>query len=80
MNCRISQDLYLLLRDIIRKREPAMTPLLTSLRETPLTRYQQEELRGLVADELAETGLYADDEPTPRGLKLEHLIDVLGKM
>jgi hypothetical protein len=47
------------------------------LGRAPLYNTDRAELRELVGDRLAEVGFDADDRPTPEGLRLEELIDLL---
>lgn len=62
------------------QRSPWLLPLVKSLGKTPLTTEQREALRGVVSDEFVGAGLGADDEPTEYGLRLEHLLDLLGHL
>lgn len=45
--------------------------------EAPLYNADRAELRELVGDRLAAVGFDADDRPTPEGLRLEELINLL---
>ena len=63
-----------LLREVVWRREPSLLRLLEVIGRTPLTTVQREALREILADELCETGLRADDEPNERGLKIDDLI------
>jgi hypothetical protein len=69
-----------LLREVINKHDPIFLPVLDRLGSIPLTDVQRERLRSSVAQELVESGLDENDEPTFRGFQLEELIDVLGRI
>ena len=47
------------------------------LGSSPLYNNDRAELRDLVGDRLAEVGFDANDRPTPEGMRLEELIDLL---
>jgi hypothetical protein len=53
------------------------SPLVSALRNGRLTDTQEDELVALVTDELAVRGFDANYEPTPYGVQLESLIDLL---
>lgn len=78
MNARLRPLERQLLSDVVSKWRPELLPLLDVIGHVKLTLEQQEELRQVVAMELVDTGLSQDDEPNPRGLLLENLIDRLG--
>jgi hypothetical protein len=67
-----------LLRQVVERRHADLLELVDVLDTRPLTDDEREELRGVIADELVEDELDAQDEPTPRGLLLEEVIDWLG--
>jgi hypothetical protein len=69
-----------LLREILLRHRSPLSTMIDSIGIVPLTNEQREELRGVIADELVETGLGKDDEPNERGLLLERLIDRLGHL
>ena len=47
------------------------------LGSSPLYNDDRADLRDLVGDRLAEVGFDANDRPTPEGMRLEELIDLL---
>jgi hypothetical protein len=59
--------------------EPGLRARLVAFRrgEAPLYNADRAELRELVGDRLAEVGFDPDYRPTPEGLRLEELIDLL---
>jgi hypothetical protein len=63
--------------EIVLRRGAEESPLVTALRNGGLTDEQVDELGDLVTEELAANGFDADYEPTPYGVKLEDVIDVL---
>jgi hypothetical protein len=66
-----------LLRRVVQKRKPEQSARLSELWQHPLTDTEREMYREIVADEFAEAGLQANDEPTGYGLALESVIDWL---
>jgi hypothetical protein len=66
-----------LLRDVLSKRRPDLLSVTARLDIVPLTAGQLEDFRNAVLDELLEFGLGENDEPTPRGVQLDKLIDRL---
>ena len=66
-----------LLRDIVLRRAPALASLLNEMSVRQLTEDQQNELRGIVGDELAATGYLGTPESDMRGVRLDDLIDAL---
>lgn len=75
---QLSANLKKLLGEVILKHKPVLLHLLESIGHKPLTIEQREELREIIATELCESGLDANDQPNERGLLLEELIDCLG--
>jgi hypothetical protein len=59
--------------------EPGLRARLEEFRlgRAPLFNADRAELRELVGDRLVAVGFDADDRPTPEGLRLEELIDLL---
>lgn len=81
MVARLDAQELELLREVVTRRRPEVLPLVDALAAgKPLAKMEREKLRQAVAGELCGSGLDANDEPTPRGLLLEHLIDRLGKV
>jgi hypothetical protein len=72
------RDMLALLRRIIERRKPGLSPLLNEIGRHRVSDDEREMLRGVVADELVEAGLRPNDEPTAYGLALEAVIDWLG--
>ena len=68
-----------LMRETVVRRRPDSLPFLDRLGIDPLQESVREEIREAIVSELSATGLDGHDEPTRRGLRLEHLIDVLGR-
>lgn len=66
-----------LLNKIIKKHQPHLLPLLNLPNNRLLSSEERENLREAIADELVESGLDKNDEPTQQGLVLEELIDRL---
>jgi hypothetical protein len=76
----LNVDQASLLHEVLEKRAPdALASLFPKARANTLDRDQRLRLCELIGAELAETGLDADSEPLPRGLKLEELIDVINR-
>ena len=67
-----------LLQSVVERREPALVTLIDDLGQRSLVDSDREALRHVVLSEFLDRGLGADDEPTPYGLELEDLIDILG--
>lgn len=74
-----SEDLRLL-KQILVRRNTTLVALTDNLGAAVLTAELREALRQAVAAELCSSGLGPDDEPNGRGIKLERLIDALGKL
>jgi len=69
-----------LLREVLNRRAPdRVATLLPKAEASTLDRDERSLLCELVGAEFAETGLDADSEPTPRGLRLEELLDVINR-
>jgi hypothetical protein len=73
-------DYAQLLRDAVDEHAPELAPLLAKLGVVPLSEDEREALRGALADELASTGMTAQDEPNERGFQIEDIIDRLGPL
>jgi hypothetical protein len=69
-----------LLREVVQGRRPDLLAILNSPAQGGLTELQRNELRHAVTEEFCRTGLREDDEPNPRGLRLEELTDRLGEL
>jgi hypothetical protein len=67
-----------LLKDIVSRNNPSLMWIVDSIGKSPLSVDQREELRGVIATDIIQTGLREDYEPDERGLLLENLIDRLG--
>ncbi len=72
-----TEEANALLRQVVEKHCPQHLNNLAKLSE--LTQGERLALQQAVADELLATGLGEDDEPNERGLRLESLIDFLGR-
>ncbi len=69
-----------LLREVLDKRAPSWTAaVLPKAISSQLDQYERGQLCELIGAEFAETGLGAEDEPLPRGLKLEELLDKINR-
>jgi hypothetical protein len=66
------------IREIVARRRPELVWLADQLGTYSLTSDEREDLRGVIAEELLEVGLDEQDQPTPKGLALERLIDLIG--
>jgi hypothetical protein len=75
----LSSEHIALLRRIIGRHEPELLALVETVGVNPLSEADREALRLTIMREFLCTGLDSDDEPTPWGLQLEQLIDVLGR-
>jgi hypothetical protein len=74
----LSSNQIALLRRTVERHIPDLLPLVGSLGESHLNEADREALRSAVSSEFISAGLDSNDEPTPYGLELEALIDVLG--
>ena len=77
---RLSEPSRQLLRESVEKHRPDCLPLVEQLNGQSLSEPVREELRDAVVAELCATGLDERDEPNRRGLELERLIDLLGRL
>lgn len=69
-----------LLREVLERRAPELVAaLLPRAEANTLDRDERSRLCELVGAEFAETGLDAESEPLPRGLKLEELLDMINR-
>lgn len=68
------------IRRIVWQRKPLLAGGLGELGHTRLDEAAREEIREVLAEELGDSGLDLTDEPNARGLQLERLIDVLGRL
>lgn len=69
-----------LIREVVGSRAPEQIGLIDKLGSQRLDQSTREALREVLADELVETGLDQDDEPTERGRLIEAAIDWLGHL
>jgi hypothetical protein len=77
---KLNSEHVSLLREVLERRAPDLVAtLLPRAAASSLERDERSQLCELVGAEFAETGLNADSEPTPRGLKLEALLDVINR-
>lgn len=67
-----------LIEELLIARSPETTGLITALRGGSFTEAEREAVREILANELVEYGLGADDELNERGRLLEAAIDWLG--
>lgn len=76
---RLNEAELRLLAEVVEAQGPEKRQLVESARAHSLTRAQREEPCHLIAAEFTATGLREDDEPTPRGLLLEELLDIVNR-
>lgn len=60
--------------------DPSLRPIISGIGVRSLTYEEREKLREALLDELLETGLQDDDEPSNRGHLIEGLIDLVGRI
>jgi hypothetical protein len=72
-----SGELARLLEEVLKRRKPELLALVVTTEVRHLTHDIRVELSRLVTEELVETGLLSDSTPSPRGAKLEALVDAL---
>jgi hypothetical protein len=76
----LKADQVSLLREVLERRAPdLLATLLPKAAANTLDRGERLRVCELISAEFAETGLDADSEPLPRGLKLEELLDVINR-
>jgi hypothetical protein len=75
----LQADELALLREVIERRAPDLLSVLAKASANTLDRSERLRLCELISAEFAETGVGADSEPLPRGLKLETLLDVINR-
>jgi hypothetical protein len=63
-----------LLRAVLRRRQPSSLWLVSSLDQKPLTPAQRDSIRGVVADELRESGFGSE-----RAVALKRIVDYFGQ-
>lgn len=68
-----------LLREVLNRHAPELIELLPRAAANMLERSERLRLCEVIAAEFATSGVGADLEPLPRGLKLEELVDVLNR-
>jgi hypothetical protein len=74
---RLSDTDLQILKEIIRRSNPALSGVADLVGKVSLTEGQREDLREALADELCSTGLKPDGEPNERGFKLDAIIGKL---
>lgn len=73
---RVPDDLLELLGDVLTARTPQLVPILDNGPVVAIPAERARAVQELIGDELVESELDHDWEPTPRGRNLERLIDV----
>jgi len=68
-----------LIRQVILKRNSELLPLVDFVDHVPLTHDQRHSLRGLILEEFLEEGVNKEYDPNSYGLRLEEMIDYLGR-
>ena len=76
---KLNRDELELLRQVLASQAPARMELVGKAGDGSLADAERGELCGLIAAELAATGLDDDDEPNPRGALLESLLDAVNR-
>lgn len=77
---KLKADQIALLREVLEKRAPSLLEELVAKAEAgTLARPERLHLCQLIGAEFAESGVGADSEPSPRGERLEHLLDVINR-
>jgi hypothetical protein len=79
MPSALPDELRPLFEEVVRKYHPELLDSVLSARAVQLTVKDRSEMRLSLGRELCETGLNKDDEPNKRGLRIEKLIDWLGR-
>ncbi|WP_066293908.1 hypothetical protein [Bacillus sp. FJAT-29937] len=74
---KLNADMLLLLRECLESRSPDLLWVLDN--ETNIDDTLGNELRDIVNEEFLEKGLNKNDEPNDMGIKLERLIDQIGR-
>ena len=80
MGLQLKKDSEELLREVLTKNRPELLEVVDSPPSSKVSHLIINELRQAVTDEFIETGLNEMDEPNNRGLRLEYLIDELGRL
>jgi hypothetical protein len=76
----LKADQVSLLREVLERRAPdLLATLLPKAEANALSRSERLQVCELIGAEFAETGLDAESEPLPRGLKLEELLDLINR-
>jgi hypothetical protein len=68
-----------LLREVIERQAPQLSSLLPRANLNALLPNERTQLCDLIVTEFMQTGRRPDDEPNPRGLKLEELLDEINR-
>ena len=63
-----------LLRSVLRRRQPSSLWLVSSMDQKPLTPAQRDNIRGVLTDEMRESGFASD-----RAMALKKLVDFFGQ-
>lgn len=77
MTARLRAESTRLLQEVVAKRDANASPLVLAMQSRSLTMAERAVLCNILADELAETGLGANDEPNTRGLALDEVISMI---
>ena len=73
-NHKLNADEQDLLRAVLRRRQPSSLWLVSSMDQKPLTPAQRDSIRGVLTDELRESGFASD-----RAVSLKRLVDFFGQ-
>ena len=76
---KLSEEQAMLLQEVLEKRAPQRLELVMKARRAVLLDHERAELCELISSEFLTTGLGVDDEPTPRGIRLEQLLDEVNR-
>ena len=75
----MSTELQALLKAVLLKHSPDLIAVVSNNNLSTLNDDERNRIIQLVSLEFSETGLESDDEPNPRGLALEELLDALNR-
>jgi len=76
---KLSDEQASLLHEVLEKRAPQRLELVMKARRAVLLDHERAELCEFISAEFLTTGLGVDDEPTPRGIELEQLLDEVNR-
>jgi len=77
---KLSEDSLKILRECLRRQRAELLPLIEDSTISEFTPEFYNMIREIVGDEFIERGLNVDDEPNEYGVRLESLIDEIGRL